>query len=524
MKFKLHALVLAIAAGISTTATAGVSGHESTIAKAVTQVRAHADVTLADDDQSFVAKDVIVDADGSQHVRLIRSYKGLRVIGGDLVAHSDAQGRFRNASMTLKERISLGTRPAVAQAQAISAAEAAFEGKITAASKAGLAIYAREGRPQLVWDIAVGGVKGDRMDSLMHTIVSASSGKVIDQWDDVQSASGTGNTLYLGTLAIKTTKADGVYSITDSTRGNHFVTDMNDADTGGGDLFVDADNIWGDFTNNDRATVAADAANAQAKTWDWFYKQYGRLGIFGDGSGSSSRVHVMSNWSNAQWNRNGCQCMSYGDGDGVQLSPLVTLDIGGHEMTHGVTQETAGLIYSRGDTGGLNESMSDIFGTLVEFSGQIEGKPANYLVGERIYAVNAGVEYPTTALRYMFKPSIDGTSRDCYGNAVKLLDPHYSSGVGNHFFYLLAEGAKIPTGFESLAKSDLVCDGNTKLKGIGRSKAGQIVYRALSVYMTENTKYSDARVATLSAAADLYGEGSTEYNTVAAAWTAVKVN
>jgi len=516
--------VLAAIASVSTTAAAGIDGYDAQIAKAVSQVRANAKATFSGDGQSFAAKDVIIDADGSQHVRLLRSYKGLPVLGGDLVVHSDAKGQFRSASLTIQDRVSLDTRPKVSEMLAIGAAEAAFAGKITGKSEAALVVYAREGRPQLAWDVVVDGVKGDRMDSLMHTIVSARTGKVIDEWDAVQSIGGTGYSLYSGTLTIETSVSGSGFSMVDATRGGHYVTDMQDADTGNGVLFTDADNVWGNSTTSDRATVAVDAEYAQSKTWDWFYNEYGRDGIFGDGSGSFSRVHVMNGWSNAQWNRNGCQCMSYGDGDGSTLTPLVTLDIGGHEMTHGVTQETAGLVYSRGDTGGLNESMSDIFGTLVEYSGSTAGSPANYLIGERIYTVNAGIENPTTALRYMFKPSLDGLSRDCYGRIVKFLDPHYSSGIGNHFFYLLAEGAVAPTGFEQLSPSALVCDGNTAIAGIGREAAGQIVYRALSVYMTSSAKYTDARSATLAAAADLYGQGSANYQAVAAAWTAVGVN
>ncbi|MBA3489277.1 MAG: M4 family metallopeptidase, partial [Longispora sp.] len=91
------------------------------------------------------------------------------------------------------------------------------------------------------------------------------------------------------------------------------------------------------------------------------------------------------------------------------------------------------------------------------------------------------------------------------------------SGVGNHFFYLLAVGS----GSSKWGDSP-TCD-SSKVKGIGNNKAGKIWYRALTKYMTSHTDYSGARVATLSAAKDLYSESSTEYATVAAAWSAVNV-
>jgi Zn-dependent metalloprotease len=106
---------------------------------------------------------------------------------------------------------------------------------------------------------------------------------------------------------------------------------------------------------------------------------------------------------------------------------------------------------------------------------------------------------------------------------------HYSSGVANHFYYLLAEGAVVPAGFGSgtwanLTTASMVCNGNTAITGIGRDAASKIWYRALTVYMTSNTNYAGARAATLSAAADLYGNGTANYNAVAAAWSAVGVN
>ena len=116
-----------------------------------------------------------------------------------------------------------------------------------------------------------------------------------------------------------------------------------------------------------------------------------------------------------------------------------------------------------------------------------------------------------------------GTSPDCYSSNIGSLDVHYSSGVANHFFYLMAEGATTPAGF-TVTPAQLVCNGNTSAGGIGRDAAQRIWYRALTVYMTSNTNYAGARAATLSAAADLYGSGSQQYNGVASAWSAVGVN
>ena len=147
------------------------------------------------------------------------------------------------------------------------------------------------------------------------------------------------------------------------------------------------------------------------------------------------------------------------------------------------------------------------------------------MVGEELFPNNAAMN---RAIRWMFKPSLDGVSPDCYSSSLGSIDVHYSSGVANHFYYLLAEGAVVPAGFgagtwANLSPSSLVCNGNTSLTGIGRTAASKIWYRALTVYMTSSTNYAAARAATLSAATDLYGAGSSQYNAVAAAWTAVSV-
>jgi Zn-dependent metalloprotease len=265
----------------------------------------------------------------------------------------------------------------------------------------------------------------------------------------------------------------------------------------------------------DRSSAAVDAQYGTDVTWDYYKNVHGRSGIAGDGKGSYNRVHYGTNYNNAFWDDN-CFCMTYGDGDGTTLGPLVALDVAGHEMTHGVTSKTAALAYS-GESGGLNEATSDIFGTLVEWYANNASDPGDYLIGEKI--VRSG--FGKSALRYMDKPSKDGNSADCWSSSVGKLDVHYSSGVANHFAYLLAEGSGAKT-INGVGYDSPTCNGST-VTGIGRDKLGKIWYRALTVYMTSSTNYAGARTATLNAAKDLYGAGSTEYNAVAAAWSAVNV-
>jgi Zn-dependent metalloprotease len=269
--------------------------------------------------------------------------------------------------------------------------------------------------------------------------------------------------------------------------------------------------VFGNGTNANRESAAVDAQHGTNVTWDYYKNVHGRNGIFGTGKGSYNRVHYGSKYVNAFWD--GTK-MTYGDGDGVDYGPLTSLDVAGHEMSHGVTENTAGLAYS-GESGGLNESTSDIFGTMVEFFANNPNDPGDYLIGEEFdRKLHLG-------FRRMDNPAADGSSVNCWSSSTKNLDVHYSSGVGNHFFYLLSEGSGAKT-LNGVAYDSPTCNGAT-ITGIGRDAAAAIWYRALTVYMTSNTDYSGARTATLSAARDLYGAGSTQYAAVDAAWNAVNV-
>ncbi|WP_128428286.1 M4 family metallopeptidase [Streptomyces cyaneus] len=482
--------------------------------------------------QDTTVRDVIVDADGTQHVRYDRTYRQLPVLGGDFVVHLAKDGTYRSASRATKRPISLaGVTPRISAPKAADLAakllRAANLGetlkRLTA--KPELVVDALHGTPKLAW--RTDAVAQDSVGNpVARTVLTdALTGTRIDAWDSIETASGDGKSLYGGTVPLETTQSGSTYQLKDATRGGTYTGDaanktdlclltvcLNRAPS---TVFTDADNHWGTGTTADRSTAAVDAQYGTDVTWDYYKNVHGRNGIAGDGKGSFNRVHYGSGYNNAFWD-DSCFCMTYGDGDGTQLGPLVSLDVAGHEMTHGVTSKTAALTYS-GESGGLNEATSDIFGTLVEFHAANSSDPGDYLIGEKI--VRSG--FSRDALRYMDKPSKDGASVDCWTTTTGQLDVHYSSGIGNHFAYLLAEGSGAKT-INGVSYNSPTCNGSS-VNGIGRDKLGKIWYRALTVYMTSSTNYAGARTATLSAAKDLYGAGSTEYNAVAAAWSAVRV-
>ncbi|MFJ7073110.1 M4 family metallopeptidase [Streptomyces sp. NPDC098781] len=498
-------------------------------ASALADVAGSLGLTAAQDTR---VRDVIVDADGTQHVRYDRTYRQLPVLGGDFVLHLAKDGTYRGASRAAAGALSLkSVTPKVSAPKAADLAASALRAvnlgetlkRLT--SRPELVVDALHGAPKLAWQTDAVAQDGRGNPVARTVLTDAGSGAQIDAWDSIETASGDGKSLYAGTVPLQTTASGSTYQLKDATRGGTYTGDAaNKTDLcilticlnrAPATVFTDADNHWGTGTTADRSSAAVDAQYGTDATWDYYRDMHGRNGIAGDGKGSFNRVHYGNDYNNAFWDDT-CFCMTYGDGDGTLLGPLVSLDVAGHEMSHGVTSKTAALTYS-GESGGLNEATSDVFGTLVEFHAGNASDPADYMIGEKVVRSGLG----RSALRYMDKPSRDGVSVDCWSTTTADLDVHYSSGIGNHFAYLLAEGSGKKT-INGVAHDSPTCNGSS-VTGIGRDKLGKIWYRALTVYMTSSTNYAAARTATLNAAKDLYGAGGTEYDAVAAAWNAVDV-
>jgi Zn-dependent metalloprotease len=360
---------VALAALLACTAGAGMAAERDVaFARAVEHIQAFPGRTMHGEGHSYRLRDVVADRDGAQHVRVDRLYRGLRVIGGDMVVHMNRTGAFLDASRTLRDTVRLDITPS----------------QLRPAANSELVVYARGESPLLAWLTHQHGEQADGTPSELNIITDAHTGADLDRWDDVHTgaAAGVGNTLFLGDVPITTNKAARVYVLQDPTRGNSKTVDMRNG-TSTERQMSDADNLWGDGTKTNRQTVAVDAAAGHAFTWDYYLNVHGRNGIADDGVGATSKVHQTLfglPWVNASWS-DSCFCMSYGDGD-ASYWPLVAVDVAGHEMSHGVTSRTAGLIYS-GESGGLNEATSDIFGTMVEFYAKNPAETPDYLIGEK---------------------------------------------------------------------------------------------------------------------------------------------
>ncbi|MBT1098387.1 M4 family metallopeptidase [Streptomyces chartreusis] len=466
--------------------------------------------------EKLVVRDVVKDGNGTVHTRYERTYDGLPVLGGDLVVETTKSGATKDVVKATRAAIKPATTTAAvpaakAEKQALAAAKAE-DAKSPDVNKAPRkVIWAANGKPTLAYETVVGGLQEDGTPNELHVVTDAATGAKLYEYQAIET--GTGNTMYSGTVTLGTTQSGSTYNLTDGARGNHKTYNLNRGTSGTGTLFSGPDDVWGNGAASNAETAGADAHYGAALTWDYYKNVHGRSGIRGDGVGAYSRVHYGNNYVNAFWS-DSCFCMTYGDGSG-NANPLTSIDVAGHEMTHGVTSNTAGLVYS-GESGGLNEATSDIFGSTVEFYANNSSDVGDYLIGEEININGDG-----TPLRYMDKPSKDGASKDAWYSGIGSIDVHYSSGPANHFFYLLSEGSGTKT-INGVTYNSPTSDG-LPVTGIGRDKAEKIWFRSLTTKFTSNTNYAAARTGTLAAAGELYGTTSTEYKAVQDAWAGVNV-
>jgi len=312
----------------------------------------------------------------------------------------------------------------------------------------------------------------------------------------------TGASLYNGNVSFTAGTSGGSYVLNQTADGNGVQTyDMNSSTN-----YNNAAAVTSSSSHFSDSQTAVQAHWGAEQTHKYFSQLHSRNSYDNNGSVIKSYVSYNSNYVNAFWNGS---VMTYGDGDGTNYGPLVSLDIVGHEISHGVTEYSANLTYSY-ESGALNESFSDIFGESIEFFAQGSN---DWLMGDHIGAGGSG-----GALRSMSNPNAKSqpdtyNGTHWYSGSGDSGGVHYNSGVQNFWFYLLSEGG-----------SGTNDNGDVYTVGVlGMVKASKIAYRNLTVYLNSSSQYDDARTGAIQAAVDLYGAGSVEEIAVTNAWHAVGV-
>ncbi len=482
---------------------------------------------LGDPDQYEILS-VEIDDLKMAHTKVRQTIDGVPVWEGEAIVHLKPDATVSRFTDALKDGIAVGTEVNFSMKEAIEIAHDLYRGKakITSSGDAELFVYRGPERDHLVWRVETPRLDGSAATSAPVDFIDAHTGERVFGYDNLQT--GTGNSLYSGTVPITTSSLSGTYYMEDLGRkmGTFDMRSTGNETTGTGGTayrFTDADDVW----TATSARAGVDAHYGAAKTYDYFLNIHGRNGVNGTGGPGtyaaaanssvtliSSRVHFGTSgaYNNAFWYNNQ---MTYGDGNGTTFSPLTTTDICGHEMTHGVTEYSANLTYAS-ESGALNESMSDIFGAMVEAYQDGAVSADTWKIGEDAYTPGT----PGDALRYMNDPSLGGDpnhySQRLYpgsctpSSSNDYCGVHTNSSISNHAYYLLAAG-----GTNSVS--------GISVPAIGTSAAERIFYRALTVYMTSSTNFSGARTATLNAATDLYGGTSSQYTGTQWAWCAVGV-
>ena len=398
------------------------------------------------------------DAQGWTHVRLQQMYQGIPVEGAQIALHFDEERTPRIVNFShFIPALTLSTTAQVDRPTAIATAlsdlgVASASGPTTGV----LVIYNHEGTAHLAWKVRM--FIADPLGDFVY-FVDARSGVVIDSYNNLMSA--------LDRKVYDTATTTVLPGTLKRTEG-------------------------GSATNDASVNAAYDNSGI---VYNYFNSNHGRNGINGSGMTIISTVHYDVNLNNAFWN--GSQ-MVYGDGDGVVFSPLALgLDVVAHELVHGITQYTSGLIY-QDESGALNESVSDIFAALID---------PDWLIGEDVYTPGTGGD----ALRDLSNPPAQGQP-DHYDDIVITDDDnggvHINSGIPNKAAYLMSAGGT----FHGIA-----------VTGIGNDLMGDIWYEAQVNWLTRSDDFADARQATIDGATNLYGAGHARVATVRDAWAAVGV-
>ncbi|MEO5740506.1 MAG: M4 family metallopeptidase [Vicinamibacterales bacterium] len=461
--------------------------------------------------------------------RLSQFYEGLPVFGGQVVRQMDGRA-IVSVTGRLYEALDIDVNASMSSERANEIAAASAGTGASVRGETTLGILPVEGGYRLVYRMEV--LSGW---AIRRIYVDANSGDIVLSVNGIhsQAAIGQGNGIF-GTLRkMSTNKTSSTFQAVDMLRPAEAFTLAFPGTPGrlnsflqtlvlfNSDVANDSDNVW-----TDGPTV--DAHVFQGWVYDYYFKRFGRHGMDDRDIEVDSIVHPLSRSEVDRqppdvvgtYINNAFYCCQgivvFGDGDGRLFNFLSgAFDVVAHEWTHGVTDFTSELIY-QDEPGALNEAFSDIMAASMEFyyypfgSGRDQ---ADWLIAEDVYLGSLGY------LRSLNNPAAKGhpdhySLRRFIGTNTDDGGVHFNLTIATHAFYLAVAGGRNRVS-------------GVTVQGIGQGnieRMERIFYRAFTELMTPNSRFSDARRATLQAASDLYGAGSTDRAQVELAWTAVGVN
>ena len=456
----------------------------------------------ADDD--FEVRQVRVGRNQQQHVRMRQLHGGLPVWGADVVVHASADNRFLGTSGTVVKGMSgMTTKASISASDALAAGKALYSSRFDRGSLAGLA-YSREStelvafpvqeKARPAWHVSFfTELQAGAEPGLWHFFVDAVTGEVLYQFNAIhtlEQASGPGGNAKVArswVAELDVEPSGGQFAMQTA---RLVTTNMNGGTSGSGTVVTGPLDPIGDAPINDAHGFAEQTLNMLS---EW----YGYNSIDENGFVIRSRVHYSVNYENAFWD--GVQ-MTYGDGDTLFHPLSGDIDVVSHEIHHGFTTFHSDLIYAS-QSGGLNESFSDIAGTIAEFFD--EGDAADFDLGRDIFQDDA-------ALRFMCDPTADGASIDHVDDYFEGLDVHFSSGISNKAFCRTAR---------RLASGDP--DGAATQASVRR--AGEAWFEANANHWTQGTTFEQG-CSGIVAAATALGFSADEIAAIVTSWQEGGVN
>ena len=459
-------------------------------------------LSLKDVNNNFAVKSVKKDNLGFTHVTLNQTLNGIPVDKNSITVHFNKNNVITNVTTNINERAlnsSVSTAKNTSQEKALNIVKNEFKNKNAVVKYLDKKVIDKNGSLFTTYKYNVYYTSPEIGNYDVY--VDINTGKIIDKENNIRydgPVTGSGTAVNGTSRTLNLYQSGSSYQTKDTTKdmnGQILTYTANSRQVEPGTLFSSSSK-----TISDRAIVSAHSY--AGVVYDFYKNLFNRNSIDGNGMSIKSTAHYGNKYNNAFWD--GTQ-MVYGDGDGTQFTSFSgDLDVVAHEMTHGVTTSTADLTYSY-QSGALNESMSDVFGVLIQTwdkynvaaGGTWKFDANDWVVGDEIYTPNK----PGDALRSLADPTLynqPATMDDYYNTYSDNGGVHTNSGIPNKAAYLVA-------------------------KSIGCEKTAKIYYRALTTYFNANTNFAGAYSGLVQAATDLYGADSNEVKALTSAFTSVGI-
>jgi len=473
---------------------------------------------------------------GRRHTRYAQTVNGVPIYGAGVVRQTDEKGLTDSIFGDLHDGVNVATTPALSGDRVRELITSRTGVVLGADREPRLMILPREdGTFTLVYAARVA-----TAEDITLYFVDAATGAIVDQRSDAKrqfSSVGVGTGVLGERKKISSSSQGGTFVGSDRLRPpaietydmrgnlNRLLAILNGFTVAtASDFARDSDNDWIDGANVDAHVYAG-------YTYDYYFKRFGRRGLDDANIRIRSFTHPVNRddaltASDAVLDTFYMNAFYFGDGimvygEGLPSTFIIgsqrwnylagSLDVVAHELTHGVTDYSSGLIYAN-ESGALNEAFSDIMAVSTVFFYQQPGSgagTADYIIGNDVITPGG--------IRSLADPLSHGDPDNYRIRFIGSEDNggvHTNSTIASHAFYLAVEGGTNRT-------SGLRVQG---LGAVNREQMEKVFYRAFTQLLPENARFATARAATLQAAQDLYPGNSAIANAVTQAWTAVGVN